>query len=369
MSSFRPDIWRLQANGDIQGLIRALEAEDSALRRRAVAALRTLGAIEAIPTLKRILDTEPDPETRSSILSALASLEMAVRGAPEETLSSNVRPTPHAQAIEALALQLGSSELKQVVTAALKLAKLKDMRAVEALVVQFNNPAVPAKARLLIAEALLELDSAPGDVTVLGALRHAKASIRRSAAAVLGQMQADWAVDPLAIALRDEDETVREAAYTALQEIDTTDAIAALATYQRTQAGGNATATVVMAAVNVDDAEDETSEAPAVAPAPSPAVAGPRDGLLRYIRSEMASAGDANEAATETPEVDQQGVLVINPSAIADNTSNDPLQKLSWPKRDPSPDQHLSTRPTRPLDPTRLEEAKDRLEGRGSKSE
>ncbi len=361
MSSFRPDIWRLQANGDIQGLLQALEAEDSALRRRAAAALRTLGAVDAIPTLKRILDQEHDPETRSSILSALASLEMAVRGGPDDNPPTHARPTPQAQAVEALVLELGSSEPKKVVTAALKLAKLKDMRAVEALVVQFNNQAVPAKARLLIAEALLELDSAPGDVTVLGALRHAKPSIRRSAAAVLGQMQADWAVDPLVQALKDDDESVREAALAALYAIDTVDSRAAIPGLTKK------TTTTTLAIVDEVALEEATTPPPSLPPAP--AVSGPRDGLLRYIKSEASTAEPASANTAEQPAADQSGMLVINPSATPDDNLNENLQKLSWPKRDLTPEEKLSKMQTRPLDPSRLEEAKDRLEGQDQESE
>jgi hypothetical protein len=337
VSSFRPDIWRLQANGDIQGLILALEADDSALRRRAAAALRALSAVEAIPSLKRVLDAESDPETRSSVLTALASLEMALRGAPEEAFlpARATRPTPQSQAIEALVLELSSREPKKVVTAALKLAKLKDMRAVETLVVQFNNPQVPARARLLIAEALLELDSAPGDVTVLGALRHAKPSIRRSAAAVLGQMQADWAVDPLAQALQDEDESVREAARTALQAINTADARAALAA--DTKQSSKASSSHPMPETSAETTESLNP------------VIGPSNGLLRYIQSET-DQQDGVSASTEEPLPDDLG-------------------KLTWPKREPSPEQHISNMPTRPLDPRRLEEAKDRLESQGSEPE
>jgi uncharacterized ferredoxin-like protein len=358
VSSFRPDIWRLQANGDIQGLIRALEADDSALRRRAAAALRTLSAIEAAPTLKRVLDTEPDPETRSSMLAALASLEMATRGVAEAPISStSARTTPQSQAIEALVFQLSSSEPKQAITAALKLAKLKDMRAVEPLIVQFNNQLVPAKARLLIAEALLELDSAPGDVAVLGALRHAKASIRRSAATVLGQMQGDWAVDPLAQALNDDDESVREAAQTALEAIDTADARAALTAYKRKPTGETTTDSIPAVVVS-DTASDEIPEA-------LPGIAGPRDGLLRFIKSENSIE---NAERIDLSERDQNTMLTIN-TQTAEENPNENLQKLSWPKREPSQEQNISTMPTRPLDPHRLEEAKDRLEGQGSETE
>jgi HEAT repeat protein len=55
VSEFYPDIWRLQAQADIRGLIEAVKHASPDVRRRAVAALRALGARRAIPPRKAAL--------------------------------------------------------------------------------------------------------------------------------------------------------------------------------------------------------------------------------------------------------------------------------------------------------------------------
>ncbi|MCD4684596.1 MAG: HEAT repeat domain-containing protein, partial [Anaerolineae bacterium] len=75
---------------------------------------------------------------------------------------------------------------------------------------------------------LLKLQSAPAVVTLLGALRRDSWQVRRNAAAVLGQIQATWAVEPLAKALDDAHPVVRRTAAAALRRIGSADAINAL---------------------------------------------------------------------------------------------------------------------------------------------
>lgn len=390
VSNFRPDIWRLQANADIQGLIKALEDADSGLRRPAAAALRALSAVEAIPVLKRVLDQEHDPETRSAVLAALAALELALRDASEDKPATPVPPNAHQQAVEALVAQMGGTDPKQVVTAALRLAKLKDMRCVEPLIVQFSNRAVPAKVRLMIAEALLELESATGDVALLGALRNPKESIRRSAAMVLGQLGADWAVEPLANALKDESAQVQQAAQVALSNINTPDARAAGAAYAKMR---TATNPVVNPAVNpATTTTTVTAEHPAVMAdtdeADAAGYAGPQDGLLRYIKgqasadetakseAETKAESSSTDTSDSTSKESRGNVLIIRPNtpdaaAVPEKPeegASDTPQKLSWPKRDTSQQESISTMVTRPLNPGRVKEiqddARDRLDAR-----
>ena len=85
-----------------------------------------------------------------------------------------------------------------------------------------------ARVRLAVAEALIKLQSAPAEITLLAALRNERWMIRRNAAAVLGQIQADWAVEPLIQSLRDPIEAVRRVARAALERIGTAEALAAI---------------------------------------------------------------------------------------------------------------------------------------------
>jgi len=93
----------------------------------------------------------------------------------------------------------------------------------------FNDSGVSIEVRLAVAEALLKLESAPVEVALLAALRHSDWKIRRNGAAILGQLKAAWAVEPLAKAVRDPHPTVRRTAYAALKHIGTPEARKALA--------------------------------------------------------------------------------------------------------------------------------------------
>ncbi len=391
----------MQTNADIQGLIKALEDADGDLRRPAAAALRALSAIEAIPALKRVLDQEHDPETRSSILAALAALELALRDTTNSDKPAPLTvPSAYQQAIEVLVTQMNGTDPKQVVTAALRLAKLRDMRCVEPLIVQFNNRSIPAKVRLMIAEALLDLESATGDVALLGALRNPKEAIRRSAATVLGQLRADWAVEPLAHALKDRNVIVRQAAQVALSAIDTPDARAALAAYSKVTKSYSAEAksaaeSAINAANPADPAStaDPATTAPTVtgehpivrtdddAPASSDplsetppdtplAYAGPQDGLLRHIKG--APSGDTGQSTPDAEAESDAGTdASVDASVSADEQDTvqtstqttqaytESRQKLSWPKRDTSQQESISTMVTRPLNPDRVKETRD----------
>jgi HEAT repeat protein len=212
LSDLRPNIWRLQAQFDTQGLIEALKNDDAGIRKRAAAALRTMGATEAIPTLQQILKTEQDADARHAITAALDHL------LPEQS-----------EKVPALIAQLQSSQPEAVIYAARALGEIKDKTAVEALVLVFHNAQLSGRVRLAAAEALIKLESAPAVVTLLAALRSKDWRIRRNAAAVLGQLRADWAIDSLVSSLDDENETVSRTARAAIRRIGTPEALEALA--------------------------------------------------------------------------------------------------------------------------------------------
>lgn len=217
VSDFKPNIWRLQAQFDTQGLIRALSDADAEIRQRAAAALRTMGATAAIPALQTTLANEQNDDARIIIS---AALEYLMNEANREAEQS-----PETSRIVRLIAQLSSLDIEQVVQAARALGQLNNKNAVEPLVLLFHNNHKPTRARLAAAEALIALDSAPAEVTLLAALRSDKWFLRRNAAAILGQLRANWAVEPLAHALRDEHEIVRKTALAALKRIATPEAL------------------------------------------------------------------------------------------------------------------------------------------------
>jgi hypothetical protein len=218
VADFKFDIWRLQAQGDVRGLSLALKDANPDVRRRAATALRALGASSAIPSLQSVLVTESDPDVRSVIISTLdylfeQEIEDETEGAPED-------PT---QVVRLIA-QLNSPRSDHIIRAAQRLGELNEKIAAEALIMVFHNARLPSEVRLAAAEALIKLESAPVEVSLLRALRHADWRVRRNAAAVLGQLHADWAALPLGEALKDEYEIVRRTALAALKRLDTPEA-------------------------------------------------------------------------------------------------------------------------------------------------
>ncbi|XWX03622.1 HEAT repeat domain-containing protein [Aggregatilineales bacterium SYSU G02658] len=217
MSIPTPDnIWRLQANADIDGLIQALEAADATTRRRAAAALRAIGAVSALPALRMAISREMDEETRSLLITVTESL---TEESGEDINESRVL-TP----VDLLAVELASDDLPTAVAAAQKLAELGDKTAVVPLILTFNDVSAPINLRLAVAEALLKLESAPVEVALLANLRHQDWEIRRNGAAILGKLKAEWAIEPLGKALGDPHPTVRKTALAALKYIGTPEA-------------------------------------------------------------------------------------------------------------------------------------------------
>lgn len=217
MSMPTPDhIWRLQANADIDGLIRALEAADAATRRRAATALRALGAVQALPALRTAISQELDEETRNLLV-------MVIEALTEES-GADINTSHVVTKVDLLAMELSSDDLSTAVAAAHKLAELGDKTAVVPLILTFNNRMAPINLRLAAAEALLKLESAPVEVALLANLRHPDWEIRRNGAAILGQLKAEWAIEPLGKALGDPHPTVRKTALAALKYIGTPEA-------------------------------------------------------------------------------------------------------------------------------------------------
>ncbi|MBZ0293615.1 MAG: HEAT repeat domain-containing protein [Anaerolineae bacterium] len=215
MNDPTPNIWLLQTQLDVDGLVKALSHPDATIRKRAAAALRTLGAISVIPVLENRLADEPDTEVRETLAAALEHL-IAERG-----------PVRNAETRH-LVDQLNSEDLGQVMRAIHRLAALKDKTAAEALVLVFENQALSHDIRLAAAEALIALESPPAIVVLLVALRRDEWRIRRNAAAVLGQLGADWATGALIERLDDENELVRRTAHAALMRIGTPEALRAV---------------------------------------------------------------------------------------------------------------------------------------------
>lgn len=217
------NIWQLQSQMDANGLLEALQHDDPRIRKRAVVAIKAISAIQTIPALRVALRNEEDAELREIIVSTLDELMRKTGEAPAVT---DIPAEP--SEITELVAQLQSNDNDQITDAARQLGDLGDMSAVEPLVKTFNNPKLSIHVRLVAAEALLKLDGAPVEVALLAALRHSDWHIRRNGAAILGQLKAVWAIDPLTKALTDPHKVVRRTAYAALERIGTAEALSAI---------------------------------------------------------------------------------------------------------------------------------------------
>jgi HEAT repeat protein len=212
------NIWRMQTQGDTPGLIAALGDDDPVVRRGAAAALRTLGAVSAVDALRAAVDREKDLNTRLSLASAL-------RGLLQESADE---AREQAEAVNGLIDLLRSGQPARIIEAAEALGRLQNRMAVGPLVVVFNDAKLPGRVRLAAARALLAMNSAPAVVTLLAALDSSDWHIQRNALAVLGHLQADWAVDAIVSHLGAANDTVRRTARAALRRIGTPEAQAAL---------------------------------------------------------------------------------------------------------------------------------------------
>lgn len=221
----KPDIWQKQSQLDIEGLEKALSSTDAKIRQRAAAALRSMRDMKALPALKSAFEKEEDTQTRTIIAAAIEVLQDSAQKAPE--IPTNNQVSPSQQWIE----KLKGENTEEVVDAARQLGELGDKVAVEPLILIFNDPKRSIQVRLAVAEALLKLESAPVEVALLANLRHTEWVIRRNGAAILGQLKAEWAIQPLARALSDPHPVVRRTALAALKHIGTPESRKALARY------------------------------------------------------------------------------------------------------------------------------------------
>lgn len=227
MTNPHPNIWKLQAEKDIDGLIEALHSPEPDIRRRTAAALRVLGSTKAIFALTRALAHEQDADVREHMAAALEHLD-------RDEIINNLIAEKNVQRLTEI---LNSPYADDVLRAIEALGNIGDRLATEGLVMVFRNATMPDEIRLAAAEALLKLESAPAVVTLLGALRKDNWKIRHNAAAVLGQLRATWATKPLIDALKDENTTVRKTAAAALRRFNTPQALQALAYFKIEERG------------------------------------------------------------------------------------------------------------------------------------
>jgi hypothetical protein len=259
VKDFNFEVWRMQAESDTKGLVAALKDTNSQKRRAAATALRALGATTAIPGLQDALTLESEPDIREVLVSTLEFLF-------GQNNSQNTKTNDNRNIVRLIA-RLSANHTEQAVRAAQELGESREKLTVEALMLTFNNRKLAARVRLAVAEALLKLQSATAEISLLAALRSEKWMVRRNAAAVLGQLESDWAVEPLVKALHDPIEAVRRVARAALERIATPEALAAINAPALPADDNSIKATTVMMQPAMPAVKLPTPDKPSISPA------------------------------------------------------------------------------------------------------
>ena len=217
-----PDVAKLEAKGDVPGLIRALGYEkDSAVRQAAATALGQIRNADAVePLIVNLRD--PDVAARQAAATALGQIGDARAVEPLVRLAALNDADPDVRNAAAKALvTLGPGAVKPLITA-LRSRAAEVRQAAEALG-QIGLPAIQllvdalgeqdADLRSAAADALGKLGWQP-DMTVTGAIYW----VYKREWGTCVEIGAP-AVEPLIAALRDKDGEVREAAAAALIQI------------------------------------------------------------------------------------------------------------------------------------------------------
>ena len=308
MKDFNFEVWRMQAESDTKGLVSALKDANPQTRRAAATALRALGATTAIPGVQDALMQEGDPEIREILVTTLEFLFAQNNGGQTVQTGDN-------RNIVRLIARLSANHTEQAVRAAQELGDSREKLTVEALLLTFNNRKLSARVRLAVAQALLKLQSATAEITLLAALSSERWIIRRNAAAVLGQIEADWAVEPLLKALHDPIEAVRRVARAALERIGTPEALAAIQAPALPVDDNSIRATTVMMQlpIPIEKTPDRTNplarvEKPAAA-TPETVKPGTNVGTLSFISADSAKVA----AILDEPPPSEEDTKPIRP--------------------------------------------------------
>ncbi|HET9587977.1 MAG TPA: HEAT repeat domain-containing protein, partial [Anaerolineales bacterium] len=246
-----PNIEKLKAKHDMQGLIKTLDYQkDAVVRKSAAEALGQVRYAPAAPRLALGVLKDADPLVRDAAMEALVqigdvrALAMVLAGLKfdnEETRKNAIRALRHIS-VEALTVMLKDTDTLISDAAEEALLQIGDTRAITALLAahkdsQFWGREVllrkvgaaavePLAAALedsnvsaMAAELLGEIGDARAVEPLVAALKHGNKETRRNAATALGLIRDIEAVEPLGVALKDGDEEVRIKVVDALGQI------------------------------------------------------------------------------------------------------------------------------------------------------
>jgi len=231
-----PNIEKLKAKRDIQGLIKALDYEkDSSVQEAASEALGEVGDERAVGPLMVALSNLGETDIEEAAFSALTAvvtrigaattfpLSMALMDRNQKvreaatTMLVRVGRTTIEPPIEILEILLRHSDLDVQKAAAQALREIGDPRAVELLVGALKD--ADSNVRKAAVRALEQIGDARAVEPLVSALKDKERNVRMAAVVALGEIRDRRAVEPLMNTLRDRDSGVRLDAAEALGKI------------------------------------------------------------------------------------------------------------------------------------------------------
>ncbi len=205
LSACAPDIAQLEQSGDIPGLLKNLDQDDPQLRQAAIEALGRVGDSAALEPLLAALE-EADP-----------ALSQAASQAAQQVLARLADPA----AIPTLdqALQHSDPAIRRAALDAI--GRLGGVEALDPLAAALSDPQLELRqaAATRLAQVIQGLEQAGDSPALQAALAHTHPQVRGQAAAALGRLGGEGALESLLAALQDDDPSVRQALVSALAEL------------------------------------------------------------------------------------------------------------------------------------------------------
>jgi HEAT repeat protein len=225
-----PDVEKLKAKGDVQGLIKALDyKEDVQVRLAAAEVLGQIGDAQAVKPLATALKDE-NKDVRQAAAEALGEIGNAQAVEPlsaalkdkesfvRQVAATSLEKIGDAQAVEPLVAALKNEDSYTRRTAARALGEIGDGRAVGPLVAMLKDKNQDVRA--VAAEALGRIGDTRAVEPLVAALKDQYWIVWKAAAEALGQIRDARAVKPLLAALNNKSSNVREVATRVLKQID-----------------------------------------------------------------------------------------------------------------------------------------------------
>jgi tetratricopeptide (TPR) repeat protein len=227
-----PNVEKLEAKRDVQGLIKALGRKDYVVQTEAAAALGRLQDARAVMPLIAALKSTPEAACEALVKIGAPSVEPLITALEDN--DSSIRSNAacvlgdigDTRAVEPLIVTLKDKDWMVAHDAALALGRIGDSRAVEPLAVALKLGR--SWVRSAASKALIALLGAQAAEYFIPLLKDEDMVIRLEAVSGLGEIGGESVVEALGTAIKDRERAVRQAAAAQLQGIGSTRARAML---------------------------------------------------------------------------------------------------------------------------------------------